>query len=122
MNKKALTRVLHKACEYLDIPSANWPKLNTSIKPPDWVVAYIKGGTPGPLYGMCWIPDNTKLPNRIWINLHGCDRDGLHPVRVLMHEVKHLHNEIVLWDEWDETLAEQWEGVLYDLWAAGGLQ
>lgn len=117
VDAKALKRIAARAAKYLGVPDKQLPTVSYCRKRPGWTKELFVGGQV--VFGSAWVGGQTRP--KIWINPTACQQGNVHPVRVLMHEVKHIHNHCGVMDEWDEGTAKIWESVLFDLWDNGGI-
>ena len=112
-----LKSVAVRAAKYLGIPDEHVPTVAYCRRRPVWAKELFVGGII--IFGSAWV--GGKGRPRIWVNPTACQQANLHPVCVLMHEIKHVHNHSGLLDRWDEETAKGWESVLFDLWDNGGI-
>lgn len=116
-NYTELHKILKRQLKRLHLDKKVRVHLSPLKRRPKWVT------DPDEFYGITDLRDFKGKDNRtyarIWIDQSICKRDNIDLIPVLLHEIRHVYNWIILFPDMDEKLAMSGERDDYKLYQNG---
>ena len=103
-SRKELQGVAERQLRRLRVPPFTSVYVSIRIPRPSWAHNYDGHE----IYGITDIDDNVhRNPTtaRAWINIKACIESNIDPVQIVLHEVRHIYNWVVVFPDQDEKLA-----------------